>query len=99
MVDVYVKPEFVQVYKDLAAPFPVGMPLAKVQYKGADAASGINKITAMVKMDAGYDTEHGDWHYAIVSGDGTKVVTEGKIAGCVNCHDNAEKDYLFGTKI
>ena len=98
MVDVYVKPEHVEVYKALSSPFPVGMPVAKVQYNGADQASGISKITTMVKMDAGYDSEHGDWHYGIVSADGTKTMNEGKIGSCISCHDNAEKDYLFGTK-
>ena len=37
MVDIYVKPDFVGVYKNLSAPFPVGMPVVKVQYRGTYA--------------------------------------------------------------
>jgi len=52
-------------------------------------------IWIMEKRGSGYDAEHGDWWYATLSAKG-KVMNAGKVAMCVDCHDGADHDYVFG---
>lgn len=96
-VDVYVPAEQLAAYKDRSNPAPVGMQVAKVQYTSEDAPNPV-AITAMVKKDAGYDPEHGDWYYGMLSPDGKFAKgPQGKVKGCRGCHTRArDKDYLFG---
>ena len=49
----------------------------------------------MEKRRPGYDKKHGDWFYATVSPDG-EVKNAGKVASCIECHDQADNDYVFG---
>ena len=51
---------------------------------------------AMIKREAGYDPEHGDWEYMYVDLQPERKVTRGKIESCINCHRiKHEQDYLF----
>jgi len=103
MVDVFVTKDDAQAYADLQGPMPVGMALVKAQYADDGGQKGAAKnLTVMVKMEPGFDPEHGDWYYGVYSFDGKKAMLEGKSDGktamCVNCHDTADVDYVFGTK-
>ena len=55
----------------------------------------------MIKMERGYDTNHGDWFYAEIAPDG-RLTRAGNSANentraCASCHDRAqETDHLFG---
>lgn len=58
-------------------------------------------VTMMIKREAGYDTENGDWEYVQFTPAG-KVTLSGNSsnkaisAACSNCHINiAERDYIF----
>ena len=50
----------------------------------------------MEKRAAGYDSGNGDWWYATVDGKG-KILNAGKVQSCIECHANADNDYVFGT--
>ena len=95
-VDVFVPATFVDAYRDRSAPAPVGMRVVKAQYSktAADVVSG---LTVMMKMEPGYDPEHGDWLYGVYDPAGTKAKMEGKLEMCIECHENdADRDYLVG---
>jgi hypothetical protein len=54
----------------------------------------------MVKMEEGYDSEHGDWWYGVYDESGTEMAYEGRIPECINCHAMAkETDYLFARSV
>lgn len=58
----------------------------------------VKMLTVMAKMESGYDSENGDWYYAAMSADGSKVMQEGKLPMCIGCHTGGE-DYLFPDKV
>lgn len=96
-VDVYVTTAHADAYKAMAGGFPQGMGVVKVQYLDDGGKPGAMKnITVMAKMAPGYDAEHGDWYYAAMSPDASTTMVEGKVESCINCHDSADTDYLFG---
>ncbi len=50
----------------------------------------------MSKLPAGAsDTDEG-WIYGVVSADGSKVLSSGRIESCMDCHEQAPFDRLFG---
>ncbi|GAB4375072.1 MAG: hypothetical protein Kow009_10500 [Spirochaetales bacterium] len=54
----------------------------------------LNAITLMAKVK-GFDPEHGDWYWAKYSPEG-KVQAEGKVAGCIACHEGMRSnDYII----
>jgi hypothetical protein len=80
-------------YSDAMSPYAFN-PKSKKHYK-ASAKAG---LFIMFKVDpATPDTDQG-WVYGSVSADGQKVTAAGKIASCMNCHQQAPHDRLFGLK-
>ena len=51
-------------------------------------------ITVMKKREAGYDPENNDWEY-VTAGPAKGVRYQGKMSLCIDCHVDAEKDYVF----
>ncbi len=43
------------------------------------------------------DTDHG-WVYGTVTADGKTVTAAGKVKSCIECHEKAPRDRLFGVK-
>lgn len=101
---------YVQIYmNDLAAgaftnqarQFPVGAVVVKQKYvsryhlldqeKYGRAKNGIG---GMIKRSPGFDPAHGDWEYFYF--DDLKKIESGRISSCVNCHESAKQDYVFG---
>ena len=73
-------------------PMPNGAIIVKENY-GEDQAT-LMAVTPMYKVD-GYNPEGGDWFWAKYGPDGT-VMAEGKIEGCITCHQSVEdKDWIF----
>lgn len=78
-----------------AGSFPVGAVLVKEHWeRGAGEARSPGPLMAMEKMAAGFDPEHGDWRYVVVT-EGGDVREDGKPDGCVLCHDDAPHDHVF----
>lgn len=72
---------------------PVGSIIAKEKYIGSNPMSS---YALMIKREAGYDPEHGDWQYVYVDSNAKPAVSEGKLVNCIKCHDGAkDSDYLF----
>lgn len=52
-------------------------------------------LAGMIKRDAGFDPEHGDWEYFFVDHD--TPLSQGKLPSCIDCHSRvADRDYVFG---
>jgi Cytochrome P460 len=58
------------------------------------AGDATELFTGMLKREAGYNPECGDWEFFTVSGDGKKVTARGKLASCMECHTRyADRDF------
>lgn len=53
---------------------------------------------AMVKRDAGFDVQGGDWEYLVLDAQG-RVEQRGAIPLCARCHADAPVDHLFGPRV
>jgi hypothetical protein len=52
-------------------------------------------FTVMLKREAGYHPECGDWEFMVVSGDMKQVLARGKLDSCVECHKGYKQtDYV-----
>jgi hypothetical protein len=72
--------------------FSVGSLLVQ---KHRDAGSGAGgPIYAMVKRDAGYFPEGGDWEYIATDADGW-IEDRGALVLCARCHAEAQADRVF----
>jgi hypothetical protein len=97
-VDVYVEAQYADAYMKAASPAPAGMRVIKAGYKD-QAGTKFEALTVMGKMPAGYDAEHGDWYYGVLTEDGVTAKMQGKLEMCIDCHSQAsDRDYLFGTE-
>ncbi len=94
-VDIYVEAKHAGLYRGATGPYPVGFKTVKAQYK-TPTTTQLKNITVMAKRNRGYDSENGDWWYAVLNENGG-VMNQGKIEMCVDCHDQASaRDYVFG---
>jgi hypothetical protein len=79
---------------------PFTAPPGTVAIKAEYDADGNNFITVvMVKQQAGYDPENGDWCYEAREPDGTVAAdpVPGPASLCIGCHQGAAStDYLLG---
>lgn len=90
--------------RDLIAQDSFTVPVGTVSIKETDRDDNgsADALVVMVKKDAGYDPENGDWHYELRTPQGTLLQQPppGRIAGCINCHKGySQTDYLGGTKM
>jgi hypothetical protein len=51
-------------------------------------------VMGMEKRPPGFDPEHGDWRYVVLSAAG-EVVKDGVVESCAGCHGDAPRDHLF----
>jgi len=61
------------------------------------AGNDLVSITAMAKVQ-GYNPEFGDWFWVMYDRQG-KVMDEGKIQMCINCHIGSNNDYITIQKL
>ena len=95
--DVYVNTSGAAVANgDSSGPFPVGSILVKNSFKDDGGQMGdLADITVMIKREAGYDPDNGDWEYMMLS-DTMQVRAQGAINNCIACHTAAAaNDYAF----
>ena len=94
-VDIYVNRLAKRAYVEKLSLFPVGSIVLKPIYPDPER-SEIAKLTIMMKMKKGYDTEHGDWWYGVYDETGMEGWYQGKIKSCIKCHKKGrETDYMF----
>ena len=83
------------------AAFPVGGIIVR---QVSDASGKLTALTAMVKRDAGYNPEVGDFFFGVADVDGTPETDDGQLmwgkpAACAGCHQQrADAGYLFGVE-
>ncbi|HEX8294443.1 MAG TPA: cytochrome P460 family protein, partial [Pyrinomonadaceae bacterium] len=65
--------------------FPAGSLVVKEKLPARDAKEP-ELLTAMLKREAGYDPEGGDWEYLVLDGRGREVRARGKLETCRACH-------------
>jgi hypothetical protein len=65
--------------------FPVGSLVVKEKLPARDSTEP-ELLTAMLKHEAGYDPEGGDWEYLVFDGSGREVRARGKLESCRACH-------------
>jgi Cytochrome P460 len=74
--------------------YPEGTVIVKQKYHDA-TLKDIELHTVMKKMRPGYDPEHGDWEYAVISGNAKKEYSRGRTDTCITCHAAyAKTDYV-----
>ena len=98
-VKIYLNEEAKDAYVEVKTDFPVGSQVFKPLYSDAKGER-FARLVIMVKMQKGYDSEHGDWWYGVYDESGTKMAYEGRIPECISCHAMAkETDYMFSKSV
>lgn len=70
--------------------FPAGSLIVKEKLPGRDEGVAPELLTVMLKREAGYDPEGGDWEYVVLDGRGEGVRARGKLESCRGCHLSAK---------
>lgn len=79
-------------YQNKTFPYPEGTVSIKESF---DSKGELNRLYIMKKIE-GYDPEHNDWYYGVMSPEGV-ASKSGRLSSCISCHEGAkDKDYLFG---
>jgi hypothetical protein len=98
-VGIYVDKLAESTYLSASSPYPECARIVKPIYWDA-SGTGVRKLTIMVKMPPGYDSENADWWYGVYDASGTKMRRQGKLTDCIPCHKQAaETDYLFSKEV
>lgn len=72
--------------------FPVGATIVKEKLSQDGSVKGVG---AMIKHNAGYDSENGDWEFVYAEKNGRLL--SGRLTQCADCHLKAKKsDFVFG---
>jgi hypothetical protein len=91
-------PEAITNFKAGRSPMPAGTVVVKEKHQTEFAWDPPDEYGAMVKREAGYDPDHGDWEYLYVVRSPEKKVSRGRMQSCIDCHSIAkDTDYLFRT--
>jgi hypothetical protein len=75
--------------------FPQGSVIVKEKLPSKDSSSP-ELLTVMLKREAGYNRENGDWEYIALDGAGKEVQERGRLQNCQACHQMAkDSDYVY----
>ena len=92
-VHVYASAAAAQSYFDPWGKFSEGSLLLKEKLATKEDKS--QGFTGMLKREAGYFPEGGDWEYFTVDGSAAKIIERGKMASCAECHGSyASGDFI-----
>jgi Cytochrome P460 len=77
-------------------PMPLRAMVVKEKHPDAQASGPLTSYAAMIKREAGYDPENGDWEYLYEVPGPNRWATRGPLPACSDCHRQAKAtDYLF----
>jgi hypothetical protein len=65
--------------------FPQGSIILKEKLPSKDSTSP-ELLTVMIKREAGFNPENGDWEYMALDGAGKQVQARGRLENCQSCH-------------
>lgn len=75
--------------------FPQGSIIVKEKLPD-ERATAPELLTVMIKREAGFNPQSGDWEYLVFDGTATKIAGRGKLESCQSCHAmNKATDYVF----
>lgn len=79
--------------------YPVGSAIIKAKYSipylGDQVQAPEWAFAGMIKREAGYDSNNGDWEYFYYSA--SKELAQGKLQNCIDCHSGVSyTDFVFG---
>jgi hypothetical protein len=75
--------------------FPQGSIIVKEKLPDENATAP-ELLTVMIKREAGFNPQNGDWEYLVFNGTATKIEGRGKLESCQSCHAmNKATDYVF----
>ena len=98
-VDIYTNKLAEKTYRAASSPYQTCAKIVKPIYTDSTGRT-IRKLTIMVKMPPGYDSENADWWYGVYDASGTDMKRQGKLMDCIPCHKQAaETDYLFSKEV
>lgn len=98
-IDIYANPSGKKAYESMTRRYPVGAEILKPLYSDKEGKH-MSKLTIMVKMPPGYDSDNGDWWYGVYDNSGSKALFTGRIESCIKCHKIASQtDYLFADSV
>ena len=97
--DIYINTLAKKAYIQKWRLFPVGSIVVKPLYPDPKR-SETSKLTIMIKMEKGYDTDNSDWWYGVYDETGMEGWYQGKIKSCIKCHTyGKETDYMFSESV
>jgi hypothetical protein len=70
--------------------FPAGSMIVKEKLGKPDSKKP-EMLTAMIKREAGYNPETGDWEFLVLDGQAIAILERGKLERCSGCH----KSYTY----
>ena len=77
--------------------FPTGSMIVKEKLSSKTSTTP-ELLTAMVKRDAGYNPESGDWEYMVLNDTAETITERGKLTSCQTCHHLYQKsDFVTRT--
>jgi hypothetical protein len=81
--------------EDKSPHFPQGSIIVKEKLTAKDSTSP-ELLTVMMKRQAGFNPENGDWEYLVFDGSGKQVQTRGRLDNCQACHTMvAHTDFVY----
>ena len=81
--------------EDKAPHFPQGSVIVKEKLPAKDSPSP-ELLTVMMKREAGFNPENGDWEYLVFDGAAKQVQTRGRLDNCQACHTMvAHTDFVY----
>jgi len=81
--------------EDKSPHFPQGSIIVKEKLPAKDSTSP-ELLTVMMKREAGFNPENGDWEYLVFDGAGKQVQTRGRLDNCQACHTMvAPTDFVY----
>lgn len=93
VIDVYANDAGAHALATRARDVAVGAVVVQEHYERGEG-NGAGPVMVMEKRERGYAPEHGDWRYVVIGSAG-QLVSEGVVASCAGCHDDAPTDGLF----
>jgi len=80
--------------KEKTPHFPQGSIIVKEKLEKEDSAAP-ELLTVMVKREAGFNPDNGDWEFMVFDGAGKKIQAQGRLENCQACHLSEKKtDYV-----
>lgn len=77
--------------------FPQGAIILKEKFSDSEGKE-TELFTGMIKREAGYNLDCGDWEFFTLSADTSKITSRGKLQDCMACHvEYKNQDFVTKT--